>query len=249
MWFSPTVVGQVAPVQHVTFTNPDTRAQVVQQISITPANAGFAKSDDCGVSLAAGASCTVNVAFTPAGTGPWSGQLDLTLSSGASSISLSGSGVVRSYAKMDAATAGNGTLSSDGLSWWGAASYVRATLPINVDAYFEVQRTQNGYVDVAFKNGAGFLVELDSHGNLYNPGFLGGLGPWNNSVIGVAWTVNTRTLAIYYDGVLRGSRSYPELTGDVYPMLYSNGGTITANFGATPFAYGPPAGFPAGLYR
>jgi hypothetical protein len=55
------------------------------------------------------------------------------------------------------------------------------------------------------------------------------------------------TLRIWIDGVDQGI-AFTGLTGTIYPAstIYANG--VTANFGATPFAY-PQAGYNADIFQ
>ncbi len=69
-----------------------------------------------------------------------------------------------------------------------------------------------------------------------------------NEVIGVALDMDSGTLVFYRDGVSKGT-AFSSLTGTLYPAI-SNGDSIssvtsgiTANFGASSFAYPPPAGY------
>jgi len=64
-------------------------------IGITPSG-DYAESNNCGSSLAAGASCTISVAFTPSARGPRTGTLSLTDNATGSpqSVSLTGTGTV-----------------------------------------------------------------------------------------------------------------------------------------------------------
>ena len=63
-------VGSTTPAQTITVTNSGKSAMTMGSITITGTNAGdFAQTNTCGTSLAAGASCTINVTFTPTATG------------------------------------------------------------------------------------------------------------------------------------------------------------------------------------
>ena len=66
--------------------------------------------------------------------------------------------------------------------------------------------------------------------------------------IGVALDATAGTVTFYKNGVSQGAIS--GLTGTIYPMAggASSAIIVTANFGATAFAYTPPAGYNAGLY-
>jgi len=61
-------------------------------ISIISATGDFAQTNACTPTLAAGASCSINVTFTPAATGNRSGSLNVSTSGGSSTVSLSGTG-------------------------------------------------------------------------------------------------------------------------------------------------------------
>lgn len=87
-------VGTTSPAETVTFTNSSGSALSISGISITSADSGnFGQTNNCGSSLAGGASCSINVIFTPTGHGSASGTLSVTDNAGGSpqSVSLSGS--------------------------------------------------------------------------------------------------------------------------------------------------------------
>lgn len=92
-------------------------------------------------------------------------------------------------------------------------------------------------------------------GYKYNAGVATAYGStWTASsdVIGVALNMDAGTITVYKNGVSMGLM-FSGLTGTVYPMLAgdtaASAGALTCNFGATAFAYTPPAGFNAGLYQ
>ena len=59
-------VGQTSAPQNATFTNVGTSALNISSIALIGANAArFAETNNCPASLAAGASCTITVTFTP----------------------------------------------------------------------------------------------------------------------------------------------------------------------------------------
>lgn len=72
-----------------------------------------------------------------------------------------------------------------------------------------------------------------------------------NDAIGVAVDLDAATVQYYKNGVAQGTpiamkdnNSGPWIAGTpVYPMVGSNGGTVQANFGATAWAFAPPAGY------
>ena len=85
-------VGTTSPAQAVTLQNPGTGAASISSIG---ASGDFAQTNGCGGSLAAGASCTINVTFTPTAAGARTGTLTITSNAPGSptTASLSGTGV------------------------------------------------------------------------------------------------------------------------------------------------------------
>ena len=90
--FGNVAVGASSAAQTVTLTNSGTATLNFQSIQ---ANAPFTVSSDCGSTLAAGASCTASVRFSPTGTGAASGSLQIRSDASGSpqSVSLSGTGI------------------------------------------------------------------------------------------------------------------------------------------------------------
>lgn len=87
--------------QTFTVTNTASGAATVPLLQLT---GDFRASDNCGAELAGGASCTVQVTFTPTGTGPRSGTLNGGAASyPAATMVLSGNGVDYSLADSPAA--------------------------------------------------------------------------------------------------------------------------------------------------
>src|SRR5207302_257562 len=94
--FSTTYVGVAATVQTVTLTNSGTGALNVSSIAITGTNTGdFAETDNCGSSVAAGASCTINVTFTPGAAGSRTAAITITDNATGSpqAVTLSGAAI------------------------------------------------------------------------------------------------------------------------------------------------------------
>ena len=68
--FGAVGTGVTSPARKVTLTNTGTASLSISAIAITGADLGdFAQTHTCGASLAAGASCTISVTFTPTTTG------------------------------------------------------------------------------------------------------------------------------------------------------------------------------------
>ncbi|MFG2965982.1 choice-of-anchor D domain-containing protein [Streptomyces sp. NPDC048288] len=77
--------------QTVTVTNTGTAAATVSGVTVT---GDFAQTNTCGTSIAAGASCTVAVTFTPTASGTRTGDLSIAgnASNGTTTVALSGTG-------------------------------------------------------------------------------------------------------------------------------------------------------------
>jgi hypothetical protein len=109
-------LGTTSASQPVTLTNPGgSGSLLISNIGITGTNAtNFAQTNNCGGNLAAGASCTINVTFTPpATTGLRSATLSVTSSAPALSVSLSGTGTQAAVVFSPAQPAGLMTLAAD----------------------------------------------------------------------------------------------------------------------------------------
>ena len=100
--FSPTSlsfgnqsVGTSSTAKPVTMTNSGTAILTITLIKITGTNSGdFSQTNNCGTSLAAGASCTLNLTFKPTATGTRSASLSVTDNATGSpqKVSLTGTG-------------------------------------------------------------------------------------------------------------------------------------------------------------
>jgi trimeric autotransporter adhesin len=92
--FGVLVVGTESSPQVETLTNTGGSELVINSVAITGTNATeFDQSSTCGSSLGAGASCTLNVTFTPGQLGPRSASITITDDSMGSPQVLSLSGV------------------------------------------------------------------------------------------------------------------------------------------------------------
>ncbi len=96
--FSPTSlsfgsqqINTASPNQYVTFTNS---GQVSFSVSTVASSGDFSQTNNCVTTLAPGASCTINVAFTPTVRGPETGTLSISgsFSGTAQTVSLNGAG-------------------------------------------------------------------------------------------------------------------------------------------------------------
>ncbi|TCO56038.1 choice-of-anchor D domain-containing protein [Actinocrispum wychmicini] len=88
--FESVATGTSSAPQAVTVTNSGTATAPVGSIATT---GDFSQTNNCGSGIAAGASCTVNVTFTPAAAGSRTGNLSITASGIANNVPLTGTGV------------------------------------------------------------------------------------------------------------------------------------------------------------
>jgi hypothetical protein len=94
--FGSQPVGANSAPQNFTLTNTGSSPLSITGIGITGPNPGdFAQTNDCGTSVAAGASCTFSVTFTPTGSGNRSATLNIFDNAGGSPqhVSLVGTGI------------------------------------------------------------------------------------------------------------------------------------------------------------
>ncbi len=93
--FAGTLVGTTAPTASTTLSNPGTAPLTITGITVTGTNAGsFSQSNNCGASLAVGATCTITVAFTPASAGSLGASVSISDNASGSpqTVSLTGTG-------------------------------------------------------------------------------------------------------------------------------------------------------------
>src|SRR5262245_39925626 len=94
--FAARTVGTTSPAQNVTLTNTGSVAMTIGSIGVVGANAGdFAQTNGCPGTLAAGASCTISVMFTPAAAGARTASVSISDNAAGSphTVALSGTGV------------------------------------------------------------------------------------------------------------------------------------------------------------
>jgi F5/8 type C domain/Pectate lyase superfamily protein/Abnormal spindle-like microcephaly-assoc'd, ASPM-SPD-2-Hydin len=90
--FGDVASGSTSSPQAVTVSNPGSSAASVSSISVS---GDFTQTNNCGTSIAANGSCTVNVTFAPSSGGALTGTLSVTSSAPSSplTVALSGTGV------------------------------------------------------------------------------------------------------------------------------------------------------------
>ncbi|MEZ0108294.1 hypothetical protein ABH920_002292 [Catenulispora sp. EB89] len=88
--FGSVATGTTSSAQTVTVSNPTGSAAPVSSIA---AGGDFAQTNNCGSSIAANGSCTVNVTFSPSASGARSGALTVNAGGVTDTVSLSGTGI------------------------------------------------------------------------------------------------------------------------------------------------------------
>jgi hypothetical protein len=94
--FTNQQVNTASPYQTVTVGNSATTALTFSNPAFS-ISANFAQTNNCGATLAQGATCTVNIAFLPTEAGAFAGYLSVNSNTGSvptTSVSLSGNGVI-----------------------------------------------------------------------------------------------------------------------------------------------------------
>jgi hypothetical protein len=95
--FGSVLVGQTSAPLNATLSNKGAVPFTVNGISLTGTAASwYAQTNDCPATLAAGASCTISVTFTPLSVASKSAKVSIATSATATplSVSLSGTGVL-----------------------------------------------------------------------------------------------------------------------------------------------------------
>jgi hypothetical protein len=101
--FGSVAVGSSSGSQAITVSNTGSTAATAMAYGAAPA--GFSRTHNCPASLGAGASCTINVTFSPTAAQAYSGSIAITGSGGTSvSVALSGTGGGASAANVGAST-------------------------------------------------------------------------------------------------------------------------------------------------
>jgi hypothetical protein len=88
--FGSIEVGSTTSAESVQLNNTGTVALGVSNVTVT---GPYSASQNCGVNLAAGASCAINVTFTPTAEGSDPGNLSIATTAGVQSVALTGIGL------------------------------------------------------------------------------------------------------------------------------------------------------------
>ena len=116
--FASQNVGTTSPAQPVTLTNNGPGSLTIASIAI---NGDFGQTNNCGGTLAANASCTINVTFTPTATGTRTGTLTVNdnATNTPQTTSLTGAGI-SAGGGCTPNTLSNGAFETGDLSCWTA---------------------------------------------------------------------------------------------------------------------------------
>jgi hypothetical protein len=208
--FGSETVGSTSSAQSVTVSNPGSAAVSMASVGVT---GPFSETNNCGTSLAAGASCTVSVQFTPTASGSASGTLSVNSSAPGSPLTVALSGTGTAAANTNLAL--NQPATSSG--------YTQAYAPGNA-----VDGDTNSYwesTDNAFPQW--FQVDL---GAAHSVGRIVMDLPPSSS-----WGTRTQTITI--QGSTDGS-NYTTLVGSAnYTFNPSTANTVTVTFTAASVRY------------
>jgi hypothetical protein len=98
--FASQTVGTASVAKSFTLSNTGGSSLTISSYAFTGTNAGdFSQTHNCGTTLAAGASCIINIAFKPTAAGTRLATLSVATTAGTVSRSLSGTGVAAAAVK------------------------------------------------------------------------------------------------------------------------------------------------------
>jgi hypothetical protein len=197
-------VNSPSAAQSVTVANTGNAAASISSIS---APTGYSQTNNCGSSLAAGASCSVSVVFDPSATGTYNGNLTVNSNATNSTLSVSLSGTGASASGTPTNLALNAQVS--------ASSYTQVYTPANaVDG-----NTSTYWESVNGTWPATFTVNLGASHSLSS--LVIDLPPSS------AWQTRTQTLSVL---VSANGSSYTTVVGSAtYTWNPSTGNTVTIN--------------------
>lgn len=238
--FDGSAVGTTTAPQTVMLTDNGNSTMTIVSVTIT---GDFAQTNNCGTSLAAGASCTITVTFTPTVTGAESGQILIT-------DNAIGSPQAITLAGATTGGGGGGTQVCNGASLPQTPTDVTSQLSyVNTAAGVDVmQLTTNGcnrfyYFDVpAYSASANKIIYTNFVTNVGNS--VISANPDGTSAAVLASTTGSQTfvsgdgLLVYYDKPVESAT--PD-TSDIFGRLLANPATESQ---LTPTPLAPQAPLP-----
>jgi hypothetical protein len=210
--FRSQTVGTASPTQSITLSNTGGGPLVLGSVDIGgPGAADFSQTNDCPVSLNAGASCFVAVTFTPSAEGPRSATLTLSDNADDSpqSVSLFGSGVAAGTYFAEDFEAGS-------LAQWNVLSSADSTVSLDSTV------AHSGTTSVRVTNGSGdqasrLYADLagGGHAQTYthfcfniSAGHTEGIEIANGRAITDEYPLGIRRWVITYNPVTQGLEGY-----------------------------------------
>lgn len=152
----------------------------------------------------------------------------------------------------------NGNLTAQTLTGFTDGNVRANTAITSGKKYWEIKYDSGAIPVIGVSNAIASLTTFDTENirawdvqNMKVPGFAnyGGTAVVND-IIGVVLDMDTGTIGFYNNGVFKGTAftDVKTIGLEIYPYLTNAGSgecTLTANFGATPFAYPIPDGYTA----
>ena len=234
--FGGQLINTTSLAQTVVFTNTGTTAINIASVATT---SHFTNTTNCSGSVAAGASCSVNVVFTPSTAGPLSGTVTITDGAGTQTVSLAGQGVSPglavspSFEIFGAQVAGT-TSQAQTLTVTNTGKVALTLNPITVSNNF----IESDQCPATFQPGATCSVSLS-----FSPTSTGTLS--GSLVIGDASGLASTLVTSTGQGTLPGIATSPSMLsfGSLAVGTASQGQTVTvSNTGTAPLLIGAVSG-------
>jgi F5/8 type C domain/Abnormal spindle-like microcephaly-assoc'd, ASPM-SPD-2-Hydin len=208
--FGSETVGSTTPAQSVTVSNPGSAAVSMSSVGVT---GPFSETNNCGTTLAAGASCAVSVTFAPTASGSATGTLSVNSSAPSSPLTAALSGTGTSAAATNLAL--NQPATASGVT----QAYVAANaVDGNTSSYWE--STDNAFPQ---------WLQVDLGSSVSVRRIVLDLPP------ATAWSTRTQTITV--QGSADGT-SYTTLAASAaYTFNPATGNTATVTFPASSARY------------
>jgi hypothetical protein len=225
--FATQMTGTTSTAQQITVTSSGTVAMSVSGVSVTGTNSGdFAQTNNCPASLATGASCTINVTFTPSVSGARSASVSIADSVAGSpqTVALSGNGLTGTTFFSDGFESGNFNLWTLGSSDSTGTRTVQSSVVHSGSdaAAFTITSGQYAYIYTALPSGPQSQTYTRFYFRLTNAA--------NSSMVAAARSATgSNAWEIDYDGNHQALDFYFwNSSGAVYSILAPNS-SIAAN--------------------
>ncbi len=261
--FGSEAVGMASAAQTITVTNTGTAKASQPAISIQGANASdFAQTNTCGTLILPGASCMINVTFTPAASGARSATLNFSITGGGNPapVNLSGTGVtptlsytpstlsfpsqfIGTISAAQVVTIMNTgvvpvSLSSVSLTGMNSSSFLQTntctgTLAVNASCTISVQFAPAAHGDLS----AGLLITDNAMGSPQSVGLSGicpnALAIINQPLVPTSTPAGTSGLTLTVNGTAFASGAFVLWNGSARATTYMNSTLLTAQILST----------------